>query len=89
MTGILFDLDGTLLDTLDDLMDAVNHTLAQFGYPQRTREEIRRFVGNGAGNLLRRAALLQILHIQLTHGMESIAGQTFSLLGKNNLNFSV
>lgn len=55
MTGILFDLDGTLLDTLDDLMDAVNHTLAQFGYPQRTREEIRRFLGNGAGNLLRRA----------------------------------
>ena len=39
MTGILFDLDGTLLDTLDDLMDAVNHTLAQFGYPQRTRED--------------------------------------------------
>ena len=55
MTGILFDLDGTLLDTLDDLMDAVNHTLAQVGHPQRTREEIRRFVGNGAGNLLRRA----------------------------------
>ena len=55
MTGSLFDLVGTLLDTLDDLTDAVNHTLAQFGYPQRTREEIRRFVGNGAGNLLRRA----------------------------------
>lgn len=52
MTGILFDLDGTLLDTLDDLMDAVNYSLHQFGYPQRTREEIRRFVGNGAVKLI-------------------------------------
>lgn len=33
MTGILFDLDGTLLNTLDDLMDAVNHTMEVFGYP--------------------------------------------------------
>lgn len=52
MTGVLFDLDGTLLDTLDDLMDGVNHALAQFGYPQRTREEVRRFVGNGAARLM-------------------------------------
>ncbi len=55
MTGILFDLDGTLLDTLDDLMDGVNHALTQFGYPARSREEIRRFVGNGAANLLQRS----------------------------------
>ena len=55
MTGILFDLDGTLLNTLDDLMDGVNHALAAFGYPPRTREEIRRFVGNGAANLMQRA----------------------------------
>lgn len=55
MTGILFDLDGTLLDTLDDLMDGVNYALSQFGYPQRTRQEIRRFVGNGAANLMQRA----------------------------------
>lgn len=55
MTGILFDLDGTLLNTLDDLMDGVNHVLTQFGYPTRTREEIRCFVGNGAANLLQRA----------------------------------
>lgn len=52
MVGILFDLDGTLLDTLDDLMDGVNHVLADFGYPQRSREEIRRFVGNGAAKLI-------------------------------------
>lgn len=52
MTGILFDLDGTLLNTLDDLMDAVNHTMEVFGYPWHSREEVRRFVGNGAGRLL-------------------------------------
>ena len=51
-TGILWDLDGTLLDTLDDLYHAVNFALAAFGYPQRSREEIRRFVGNGAAQLL-------------------------------------
>ena len=52
MTGILFDLDGTLLNTLDDLMDAVNHTMEAFDYPRHSREEVRRFVGNGAGRLL-------------------------------------
>lgn len=54
-TGIIFDLDGTLLDTLDDLMDSMNAMLRKFGYPERTREEIRRFVGNGAENLVYRA----------------------------------
>ena len=53
--GILWDLDGTLLDTLEDLADGVNYALAQFGYPARTREEVRRFVGNGAFNLIRQA----------------------------------
>ena len=51
-TGILFDLDGTLLDTLDDLMGAVNAALTQFGCPTRSREEIRSFVGNGAYRLI-------------------------------------
>lgn len=55
MTAILFDLDGTLLDTLEDLKDGVNHTLAAFGYPTRTLEEVRRFVGNGAARLLQLA----------------------------------
>lgn len=55
MTGILFDLDGTLLNTLDDLKSAVNHTMKAFGYPERTREEVRRFVGNGAARLLQLA----------------------------------
>ena len=55
MTGILFDLDGTLLDTLQDLADSLNHALSRFGYPARTAEETRRFVGNGALVLIRRA----------------------------------
>ena len=46
--GILFDLDGTLLDTLEDLYNATNHILRRFGCPERTLEEIRQFVGNGA-----------------------------------------
>ena len=53
--GILWDLDGTLLDTLDDLTDAANYALTQFGYPMRTREEVRQFVGNGAAGLIRQA----------------------------------
>ena len=52
MTGILFDLDGTLLDTLEDLKDAVNYALTAHGYPTRTLKEVRCFVGNGAARLL-------------------------------------
>lgn len=50
-TAILFDLDGTLLDTLADIHAAVNHSLALRGYPERTLEEVRQFVGNGAERL--------------------------------------
>jgi len=53
MTGILFDLDGTLLDTLEDLLDATNYALHSHGYPSRTLPELRRFVGNGARNQIR------------------------------------
>ena len=52
-TGILFDLDGTLLDTLEDLKDATNAALRHFGCPERTLAEIRAFVGNGARNQIR------------------------------------
>lgn len=55
MLGILFDLDGTLLDTLEDLTDATNYALAQHGYPSRSLAQVRSFVGNGAGELIRRA----------------------------------
>lgn len=52
---ILFDLDGTLLDTLDDLLDSVNHILTENGYPPRSRGDIRRFLGNGSRSLLTKA----------------------------------
>ena len=52
----LFDMDGTLLDTLADLTAAVNHTLARYGYPRRTIEQVRKGLGNGAVKLM--AAML-------------------------------
>lgn len=54
-TAIIFDMDGTLLDTLADLHVAVNHALRACGYPERTIEEVCRFVGNGASQLIRLA----------------------------------
>lgn len=52
---VIFDLDGTLLNTLDDLADSTNYALAKFGYPTRTIEEVRQFVGNGVAKLIERA----------------------------------
>ena len=52
----LFDMDGTLLDTLADLTAAVNHTLEQYGYPRRTIEQVRKGLGTGAVKLM--AAML-------------------------------
>lgn len=52
---IIFDLDGTLLNTLEDLTDSVNHAMRQFGLPEHTIEDVRTFVGNGAAKLIERA----------------------------------
>lgn len=52
---ILFDLDGTLVESLYDLADSVNYTLEYFGYNKRSYDEVRRFVGNGAEMLIKRA----------------------------------
>lgn len=53
--AVVFDLDGTLLDTLDDLKNAVNYALGEMGFPQRSREEVKAFVGNGVAKLMERA----------------------------------
>ena len=50
---ILFDMDGTVLDTLYDLRASTNAVLRELGYPERTMEEIRSYVGNGARNQIR------------------------------------
>ena len=54
-TTILFDLDGTLLNTLVDLRNSVNYALEQFGYPSQSLENIRNFVGNGVAMLVHRS----------------------------------
>ena len=62
---VIFDLDGTLLNTLDDLADAVNFVMEENGYPKRTVDEVRRFVGNGIRRLMEQAV------------PESITGEVF------------
>ena len=53
--SLIFDLDGTLLDTLDDLWASVNHALASFSLPLRSKEEVRQFLGNGAKVLIHKS----------------------------------
>lgn len=52
---IVFDLDGTILNTLEDLADSLNAVFIELGYPERTIEEVRNFVGNGVLKLIERA----------------------------------
>lgn len=59
---VIFDLDGTLLNTLEDLADGVNHALSCFGFPCRSLSEVRSFVGNGIGRLI---------HLSLPEGTEA------------------
>lgn len=59
--AVLFDLDGTLVDSLDDLTDAVNHMLSSFGKNQLSNTEVRSLVGKGARNLVQRALCMDTL----------------------------
>ncbi len=63
---VVFDLDGTLFDTLDDLTDAVNYALKTIGEEVRTKEEVRSFIGNGIRKLVERA-LTNKNHIDKAH----------------------
>lgn len=63
---VVFDLDGTLLDTLDDLMNSMNFALQKHGFPVRTKDEIRSFVGNGIRLLVERAVPNGITEEQLS-----------------------
>ena len=53
--AVIFDLDGTLLNTLTDLYNSVNYALCSFGFPERTIDEVRRFIGNGVKKLMERS----------------------------------
>ena len=53
--NLIFDLDGTLLNTLADLRDSTNFALKKFNFPERTTDEVRNFVGNGLRMLIKRA----------------------------------
>jgi phosphoglycolate phosphatase len=53
--AVIFDLDGTLLDTVDDLTDAANSVLRRFGYPEHDRQTIQSFIGDGLRALMERA----------------------------------
>ena len=50
--AVIFDLDGTLTDTLEDLKNSVNFAMREFGFPERTTDEVRSFVGNGVKRLI-------------------------------------
>ncbi|MBQ7548276.1 MAG: HAD-IA family hydrolase [Clostridia bacterium] len=80
----IFDLDGTLLDTLQDLAAAVNYAMRQKGYPVRTTDEVRGFIGNGIGKLIERSVpegtdtenYLETLDIFRDYYLEHIADKT-------------
>ena len=55
ITTVVFDMDGTVLNTLEDLAGSMNYSLKAVGMPERTVDEFRRFVGNGAREALRKA----------------------------------
>ncbi len=62
--AVIFDLDGTLLDTLEDLKDAVNAALSHFALPERSLEEVQAFVGNGIRSLMLQAVPEGEKHLQ-------------------------
>ncbi len=67
---VIFDLDGTLLNTLDDLRDSLNEILMQNSYLPQTIEDVRRFVGNGVWNLVRRSLPSSCSDQEVTRIME-------------------
>jgi phosphoglycolate phosphatase len=101
---VIFDLDGTLLNTLDDLRDSLNEVLSQKGYPRKTLEEVRCFVGNGVRNLVKRSvpehcsedevtSILKIFKENYKHNMQNKTrpynGIMELLLDLNRFNYKI
>ena len=89
---ILFDLDGTLVDTAPDLMGAHNHVMKKFGYPTKSTEEIRNLVGQGAGAMLGRSiwgqAKKEFGKVQDKNVKEAMVRDFVDFYGKNIVNES-
>ena len=89
---ILFDLDGTLVDTAPDLMRAHNHVMKKFGYPTKSPEEIRNLVGQGAGAMLGRSiwgqAKKEFGKVQDKNVKEAMVRDFVDFYGKNIVNES-
>lgn len=69
ISTIIFDLDGTLLDSLKDLTNSVNHTMTHYGFPTRSIDEVKSFVGNGVKILLKRSFPYQRTEDQLNEAL--------------------
>ena len=89
---ILFDLDGTLVDTAPDLMMAHNHVMKKFGYQTKTTEEIRELVGQGAGALIGRSiwgqAKKEFSKVQDQKIKDNMTKEFIDFYGKNILHKS-
>lgn len=75
-THVIFDLDGTILDTLGDIAQATNWVCRQHGWPEHPLEAYKRFVGNGAGKLMKRVTPPWV---ELTSQMNEQLAQEFTL----------
>ena len=89
---ILFDLDGTLVDTAPDLMHAHNHVMKKFGYPTKSTKEIRNLVGQGAGAMLGRSiwgqAKKEFSKVQDEKVKKEMVKEFVDFYGKNIVNES-
>ena len=89
--GLLFDLDGTLIDSVDDLVIAINQTLSEIGARPLSRNEVCSFIGKGARNMVQRSLtavlgekpdehLVDKLYLSYVHNMQSLDGKYSKLL---------
>ena len=69
----IFDLDGTLFNTLGDLAPAVNYAMTQFGLKTHSNDDVRTFIGNGSMNLIRRAVAANYIDVNIVRDIEKVA----------------